>query len=128
MVPARHRGWLSVLVGGLGTSGGYLAASGAAGWLEPLFSWRILWLLNVPTGLLVILLSRFIPESPRFLLHIGRVAEAENTLARFNIKLVRTRRRSSNEKWQNIPSSNCSANLTRRPRWRFAFMAWHGGW
>ena len=90
MVPARHRGWLSVLVGGLGTSGGYLAASGAAAWLEPIFSWRILWLLNVPTGLLVILLSRFIPESPRFLLHIGRVAEAENTLARFNIKLVRT--------------------------------------
>jgi MFS transporter, putative metabolite:H+ symporter len=89
MVPARHRGWLSVLVGGLGTSGGYLAASGAAGWLEPLFSWRILWLLNVPTGLLVILLSRFIPESPRFLLHMGRIVEAETTLAKFNIKLVR---------------------------------------
>jgi putative MFS transporter len=90
IVPARHRGWLSVLVGGLGTSGGYLAASGAAGWLEPLFSWRILWLLNVPTGLLVILLSRFIPESPRFLLHMGRIKEAEGTLARFNVKLVRT--------------------------------------
>lgn len=90
MVPARHRGWLSVLVGGLGTSGGYLAASGAAGWLEPLFSWRILWLLNVPTGLLVIILSRFIPESPRFLLHMGRILEAEKTLAKFNIKLVRT--------------------------------------
>jgi MFS transporter, putative metabolite:H+ symporter len=89
MVPARHRGWLSVLVGGLGTSGGYLAASGAAAWLEPIFSWRILWLLNVPTGLLVIALSRFIPESPRFLLHMGQIAEAEKTLARFKIKLVR---------------------------------------
>ena len=90
MVPARHRGWLSVLVGGLGTSGGYLAASGAAAWLEPLYSWRILWLLNVPTGFLVILLSRFIPESPRFLLHMGRIEEAAKTLARFDIKLVRT--------------------------------------
>jgi putative MFS transporter len=90
MVPARHRGWLSVLVGGLGTSGGYLAASGAAAWLEPIFSWRILWLLNVPTGLLVILLSRFIPESPRFLLHVGRVDEARKTLARFKIELVHT--------------------------------------
>jgi putative MFS transporter len=90
MVPARHRGWLSVLVGGLGTSGGYLAASGAAAWLEPLYSWRILWLLNVPTGLLVVLLSRFIPESPRFLLHTGKVDEAKQTLARFNIELVRT--------------------------------------
>ena len=89
MVPARHRSWLSVLVGGLGTSGGYLAASGAARWLEPIYSWRILWLLNVPTGFLVILLSRFIPESPRFLLHMGRVEEAMKTLARFNITLVR---------------------------------------
>jgi putative MFS transporter len=89
MVPSRHRGWLSVLVGGLGTSGGYLAASGAAAWLEPLYSWRFLWLLNVPTGLLVILLSRFIPESPRFLLHMGRIDEAQKTLARFDIQLVR---------------------------------------
>jgi putative MFS transporter len=89
MVPARHRGWLSVLVGGLGTSGGYLVASGAAAWLEPIFTWRMLWLLNVPTGLLVILLSRFIPESPRFLLHMGRVEDAAKTLARFGIQLVR---------------------------------------
>lgn len=89
MVPARHRGWLSVLIGGLGSSGGYLAASGAAAWLEPMFSWRILWLLNIPTGLLVILLNRFIPESPRFLLHCGRVDEARHTLAKFNIELVK---------------------------------------
>jgi len=88
MTPARHRGWLSVLLGGLGSAGGYLAASGAAAWLEPIFSWRILWLLNLPTGLLVILLSRFIPESPRFLLHEGRVAEAHHNLARFGIELI----------------------------------------
>lgn len=89
MIPARHRGWLSVLVGGLGSSGGYLAASGAAAWLEPMFSWRILWLLNIPTGLLVILLNRFIPESPRFLLHSGRVEEARHILTKFNIELLK---------------------------------------
>jgi putative MFS transporter len=88
MIPSRHRGWISVLIGGLGSVGGYLAASGAAAELEPIFSWRILWLLNVPTGLLVILLRQFIPESPRFLLHEGRVAEARKTLAEFNITLV----------------------------------------
>jgi putative MFS transporter len=88
MIPSRHRGWISVLIGGLGSVGGYLAASGAAAELEPIFSWRILWLLNVPTGLLVILLRRFIPESPRFLLHEGRVDEARNTLAKFNITLI----------------------------------------
>jgi putative MFS transporter len=88
MIPARHRGWICVLIGGLGSAGGYLAASGAAAWLEPLLSWRILWLLNVPTGLLVVLLSRFIPESPRFLLHEGKVDEAKRTLAKFGIELV----------------------------------------
>jgi len=90
MIPARQRGWLSVLVGGLGSAGGYLAASGAAGWLEPIYSWRILWLLNIPTGLLVILLSRFIPESPRFLLHQGQLEEAKRTLAKYDIELVRS--------------------------------------
>lgn len=88
IIPARHRGWISVLIGGLGTAGGYLAASGAAASLEPLLSWRVLWLLNVPTGLLVILLSRFIPESPRYLLHAGKIAEARSTLARFDIELI----------------------------------------
>jgi len=88
MIPAKHRGWICVLIGGLGSAGGYLAASGAAAWLEPILSWRILWLLNVPTGLLVILLSRFIPESPRFLLHEGKVDEAKRTLAKFNIELI----------------------------------------
>ena len=88
MAPARHRGWLLVLMGGIGSTGGYLAASGAAAWLEPIFSWRILWLLNMPTGLLVIILSRFIPESPRFLLHEGRVEEAQSSLVRFGVELV----------------------------------------
>lgn len=88
MIPARHRSWMCVLVGGLGSAGGYLAASGAAATLEPIISWRILWLLNVPTGLLVILLSRLIPESPRFLLHEGKIEEAKNTLAKFGIELV----------------------------------------
>jgi putative MFS transporter len=88
MIPARHRGWISVLVGGVGSAGGYLAASSAAAWLEPVFGWRILWLLNVPTGMLVILLSRHIPESPRFLLQEGKVDEARRTLAKFGIELA----------------------------------------
>jgi len=90
IIPSRHRGWISVLIGGLGSVGGYLAASGAAALLEPIFSWRILWLLNVPTGLFVILLRRFIPESPRFLLHEGRVEEARHMLAKFKITLIPT--------------------------------------
>ncbi|MAT50278.1 MAG: MFS transporter, partial [Porticoccaceae bacterium] len=64
-------GWLLVALGGLGTAAGYLLASGSAALLEPVFSWRILWLLGLPTGLVLIFLNRYIPESPRFLQSLG---------------------------------------------------------
>ena len=82
-VPAAHRGWLLVALGGLGTSAGYLAASGAATVLEPTFSWRALWLLNLPTGALIVFINRYIPESPRFLADAGLHAQARAVLARF---------------------------------------------
>lgn len=87
VLPAVHRGWLSVLVGGAGTVGGYLTASGAAFFLDPIFGWRILWLIGLPTGLVLILLIRFIPESPRHLVMHGRAAEASEVLGRFQARL-----------------------------------------
>src|SRR6185437_11609360 len=70
-IPTRHRGWLLVALGGVGTSAGYLLASGAATLFEPTWSWRSLWLLNLPTGALIVFLNRYIPESPRFLALAG---------------------------------------------------------
>ena len=83
-VPAAHRGWLLVALGGIGTSAGYLLAAGSAALLEPLFSWRVLWLLGLPTGALIIFLDRHIPESPRFLASAGLNREARAVLARFS--------------------------------------------
>lgn len=83
MMPNRHRGWSLVLVGGLGAAGGYFAASGLSAILQPIFGWRILWLANLPTGLLLIFLGRLIPESPRYLVVQGRVREAGEVLKRF---------------------------------------------
>ena len=82
-VPAAHRGWLLVALGGIGTSAGYLLASGAAAWLEPMFSWRILWLLGLPTGAVIIVLNRWIPESPRFLSNRGFENSARAVLLNF---------------------------------------------
>ena len=87
VLPAVHRGWMSVLVGGAGTVGGYLTASGAAYLLEPAFGWRALWLIGLPTGLVLILLIRYIPESPRHLVLHGRTDEAKAVLARFRARL-----------------------------------------
>jgi putative MFS transporter len=86
-MPRRHRGWMLVLVGGVGTAGGYWAAAANAALVEPLLSWRGLWFAGVPTGLSLILLNRLLPESPRFLARIGREAEAKAILARFGVEL-----------------------------------------
>jgi putative MFS transporter len=84
-MPANKRGWLIVAQSGLGTALGYLAASGAATLLAPHYGWRILWLIGAPTGLLLLVLSRWIPESPRFLLAAGRQDEAAAVMARYGI-------------------------------------------
>jgi putative MFS transporter len=82
-MPTRHRGWSLVLVGGIGAVGGYFAASALSALLQPVFGWRIMWFLNLPTGLILIALSPLLPESARFLQHMGRIAEARAVLAQF---------------------------------------------
>ncbi|MFG3496398.1 MFS transporter [Streptomyces sp. NPDC047928] len=85
-VPRRHRGWAMVLIGGNITVA-YVLTSWLAAELVPRYSWRILWLVGLPTGVLLILLNRWIPESPRYLLATGRRAEAHAVLARYGATL-----------------------------------------
>nr|WP_152471490.1 MFS transporter [Nocardiopsis gilva] len=81
-IPARHRGWVMVLIGGTPA-----LAYALTGWLAaeliPEYSWRVLWLVGAPTGALLILLNRWLPESPRFLLLHGRVREATAIMAMY---------------------------------------------
>ena len=85
IMPPKHRSWVLVLVGGTGLIGGYLAASGAAHAFEPSFGWRVLWLQGFPTGMLLLALARFIPESPRFLAERGRAAELADMERKYGI-------------------------------------------
>lgn len=87
-IPARHRGQLVVLVAGIGTGLGFALTGALAALLIPMFSWRIMWFFGLPTGLLVILFSRYLPESPRFLIENGRIEEARAVMARFGVTLV----------------------------------------
>ncbi len=91
MMPSRHRGWSLVLVGGLGAVGGYFAASGLSALLQPMFGWRIMWLLNLPTGLTLVLLGGLIPESAKFLIARGRDEEARAVMRRFGSKVRKAR-------------------------------------
>ena len=89
VIPARHRGWLTVLIGG-DVAGAYIATSWLASTVgaPDAFGWRSLWLLGLPTGVLLIVLNHWIPESPRFLLERGRDEEAEIVMRRFGAAIV----------------------------------------
>jgi MFS transporter, putative metabolite:H+ symporter len=86
-IPARHRGWLMVLIGG-DIAAAYIITSWLSSALVPEFSWRILWLLSAPTGLLLMLLNHWIPESPRFLLASGEEEEARAVMRRYGVELI----------------------------------------
>jgi putative MFS transporter len=87
-IPARHRGLLLMLVGSCAAGAAYVLTSWLAGALTPHYSWRILWLIGLPTGMLLIALNRWIPESPRFLLAAGRREEAEHIMRLFGAAVV----------------------------------------
>ena len=86
-IPARHRSWLMILIGA-DIAGAYILTSWLAVALVPTYSWRILWLIGLPTGVVFILLNRWIPESPRFLLANGRDEEARAVMHRFGATVV----------------------------------------
>jgi putative MFS transporter len=88
-IPARHRGWLMVLIGG-DVAGAYIITSWIASTIASpdRFGWRMLWWISLPTGLILMLLNRFIPESPRFLLQHGREEEARAIMERYGAVAV----------------------------------------
>lgn len=88
-VPRRHRGWMMVIIGS-----NILTAFLLVSWLASTiaspahFGWRMLWLISLPTGLLLIGLNHWIPESPRYLLERGRDDDARAVMRRYGAVLV----------------------------------------
>jgi MFS transporter, putative metabolite:H+ symporter len=56
---------------------GLMAAGQAGAWLVPVFGWRVMFLLGGIPGLVICLLLRRLPESPRWLIAQARLAEAD---------------------------------------------------
>jgi putative MFS transporter len=118
ILPTKHRGWCLVLLGGIGTIGGYFATSESSALLQPFFGWRIMWLLGFPTGIILIALSPLLPESARFLVQMGRFKEAEAMLARYGSVIVSSSANSiANEKSVTAITGNnaSSARSSLRP-------------
>lgn len=79
-VPAYKRGWVSALITTL-LPGGSLLAGLIAAWLLPIIGWRYLFLVGLAPIVLVFMIRLWVPESPRWLIRMGRHEEARRSLA-----------------------------------------------
>src|SRR5271165_1868964 len=79
-VPASKRGWVSGLTTTLLPAGNVLGAVSGA-FLAPIIGWRGLFLVGLVPALLVLMIRYWVPESPRFLMRMGRHEEARKSLA-----------------------------------------------
>src|SRR5712671_3965951 len=79
-VPAYKRGWVSGLTTTLLPAVNILGA--LSGWLlAPLIGWRGLFLVGLTPAALVLMIRYWVPESPRWLMRMGRMEEAGKSLA-----------------------------------------------
>src|SRR6478735_4333904 len=86
LIPARHRGRTDLVVNGSFWIGAALGASGSVVLLEPGrfapdLGWRLAFGIGAALGLVILYLRRFIPESPRWLMTHGQIAEAGSVMA-----------------------------------------------
>jgi MFS transporter, putative metabolite:H+ symporter len=79
-MPASKRGWVSALVTTLLPAGGLLG-SVAGAYLAPIIGWRGLFLIGLVPIVLVLMIRYWVPESPRWLIRMGRHDEARKSLA-----------------------------------------------
>ncbi len=86
LIPARYRGRTDLIVNGSFWIGAALGAGGAVvllqpGRFAPDLGWRLAFGIGASLGVVILYLRRFIPESPRWLMTHGQLAEAERVMA-----------------------------------------------
>jgi MFS family permease len=81
LIPARLRGWTDLLINGSFWVGAAMGAGGSivllnSKFIDPALGWRLAFLIGTTIGLFILVMRRWIPESPRWLMTHGFVEEA----------------------------------------------------
>jgi MFS family permease len=84
LIPARYRGQVALAISGSYWIGAMMGSALSILLLNPNFisqyyGWRVAFWLGALLGLCILLIRRYVPESPRWLLTHGRTEEAEET-------------------------------------------------
>ena len=87
LIPARRRGFTDLVINGSFWIGAAIGALGAYVVLDPAImppeiGWRAAFIIGGVLGFVVLLLRRFLPESPRWLMTHGQPEEAERIVGR----------------------------------------------
>ena len=85
LIPARVRGYADLVINSSYWIGAALGAAGSIvlldpRWFAPDIGWRLAFLIGAALGLFILWLRQFLPESPRWLVIHGRVADAARTI------------------------------------------------
>jgi MFS family permease len=93
LIPARLRGRIDLAVNGSFWVGAAVGAAASVWLLDPNLlppdlGWRIAFGTGAVLGLFILYLRRFLPESPRWLMTHGRIAEAESTVGEIEARIT----------------------------------------
>ncbi|MDA0562912.1 MFS transporter [Streptomonospora sp. S1-112] len=122
MVPARLRGRVSLMVNGSYWLGAAVGAAMAYPLLNPdllpeFWGWRLLFAVGGVLGLIILVVRRVVPESPRWLVIHGREEEAERVVRGIEEEVERETHR------DRLPPAGEDITLEQRERTSFAELA-----
>jgi MFS family permease len=85
LIPARMRGQIDLIInstfwGGAALGSGASLVLLGSGFFRPTLSWRLAFLIGAAIGIVVLILRRYVPESPRWLIIHGKQDEAEDVV------------------------------------------------
>ena len=85
LIPARYRGWTDLVINGSFWLGAAVGAAASIILLDPALlapdmGWRFAFLIGALLGLVILLMRMWLPESPRWLMTHGRIAEANSVV------------------------------------------------